>query len=50
MDTKKLRNELIEDLIDLSYKNRESVIISIIKLLPQSQLEEIKDSLEKNIF
>jgi len=50
MDTQELRNQLIEDLIDLSYENREKVIISIIKLLPHSQLEEIKDSLERDIF
>ena len=50
MNTNELRNQLIEDLIDLSYKNKESVIISIIKLLPQNQLEEIRDSLERDIF
>jgi len=50
MDAQELRKQLIEELIDLSYKNRESVIISIIKLLPQNQLEEIKDSLERDIF
>ena len=47
MDTQDLRISLLNRFDDL---DKDYVINSIIKLLPHSQLEEIKDSLDREIF
>lgn len=47
MDTQDLRISLLKRFDDL---DQDYVINSIIKLLPQSQLEEIQDSLDRDIF
>ena len=47
MDTQDLRISLLDRFDNL---NKDYVINSIIKLLPHSQLEEIQDSLDRDIF
>ena len=47
MDTQDLRLSLLDRFDDL---DKDYVINSIIKLLPESQLKEIKDSLDRDIF
>ena len=47
MDTQDLRISLLNRFDNL---NKDYVINSIIKLLPHSQLEEIQDSLDRDIF
>ena len=47
MDTQDLRLSLLDRFDNL---DKDYVINSIIKLLPHSQLEEIQDSLDRDIF
>ena len=43
--------QLREDLIDdLSIYDKDYLIKSLISFLPQSQLEELKDSIDRDIF
>tara|TARA_R100001079_G_scaffold15626_1_gene7814 strand:+ start:233 stop:388 length:156 start_codon:yes stop_codon:yes gene_type:complete len=51
MDTQDLRIEILESFDKWPYKNKKDYIInSLIKFLPQSQLEELKDSIDREIF
>ncbi len=47
MDTQDLRLSLLDRFDNL---DKDYVINSIIKLLPENQLKEIKDSLDRDIF
>ena len=51
MTTSELRIEILRRFDTWPYENNKDYIInSLIKFLPQSQLEELKDSIDREIF
>ena len=43
------KDQIIEQLEELNYSS-DQLIVSFVKFLPQSQLEELQDSLDRRMF